>query len=166
MYQKAILEIALEICSLPSFEHSCMPINSKAIKILPGSKNVPCYSLCQCIKTFPRLLLLRPWWPTAISKNLLMPFIVLHLFPNICQQICKVCAVSFQVSPSSISLFYTPQLFCKSPALITSIFHLSPWMYIHLTSYFTEAAIRKDLPCAPSSCVYQFSLCVLPLLIR
>lgn len=138
MYQKAILEMALKICFLPSFEHSCMPINSKAIKILPGSKNVPCYNPWQSINTFPHLLLLRPQWPTVISKNLFMPFIVLNSFPNIRQQIscCKVYSVSFQVSPPYISLLYIPPSLCKAPVLTTSIFHLSSWMYIHLTLIF------------------------------
>lgn len=138
MYQKAILEIALEICSLPSFEHSYMPINSKAIKILPESKNMSCYSLCQSIKNIPSSPSVKALatYATAIFRNLLMFLIVLNLFPNIWQQFFCKCS-QFPVFPTlHFSVLYI-LIFVKHLSLLQYFtFHLGMCVYSNLILYW------------------------------
>lgn len=165
MYQKAILEIALEICSLPSFEHSYMPINSKAIKILPESKNVSCYSLCQSIKNIPSSPSVKALatYATAIFRNLLMFLIVLNLFPNIWQQFFLQ-MLSVSSFPHLTFLCFIHPHFCKA-SVFTSIFHLSSW---NVCIFKFNTLLRLD---CSEICHVLLVLCistffVLPLLIK
>lgn len=104
-----------------------MPINSKAIKILPGSKNMPYYSLCQSIKmlSLSPLVKVLTTYTIAITRNMLMLSMVLNMSPSIRQPISYTCWL-FPVFPPYIFLFSISPPFCKATVL-TWISHRSSW---------------------------------------
>lgn len=162
MYQKAIFELALKICSLPSFAHSCMPINSKAIKILPASKTCLATAL-SIYKNISSSLFVKTVviYTAEIPKDVLTLFIILYLFPNICQQISYTCC-QFPVPHLRLLCLIFPRLW-KSTCLYFSI----PPFILEVLAFdfniFTGATLLEDSSCLLAivhiNCLYVFFFC-------